>query len=244
MSGSHPPLYDKALPYSAVFPYNKINSKGLPTQEAKQMKKPVIASLTVIGCAAVAATFALGGAGKFGDVQVKADPTGHSFTFDVTTGSQFDNTTGGSQIVDVTTGASDSIHTVFQPVLISSLAFGQNGRFVEAHPNADAEAYYRLTIGINNLTHFEIDLGVVNDGGDSLEKDPYEIELRDAGYHIVKDWYDHFKLDGNENGTVHLEWNKGASDNTVFRVLENLYFNGDSAATNLYISSLSLTWEC
>ena len=115
---------------------------------------------------------------------------------------------------------------------------------MEAHPIAEEEAYYYLTIGINNLTHFEIDLGVVNDGGGSSNKDLYEIQLRDAGLHIVKEWYDYFKLDGNGNGTVHLEWDKGPSDSTVVRVMANLYFYGDSAATSLYIEKLSLTWAC
>ena len=46
------------------------------------MKKTVIASLAVIGCAAVVATLALGGAGKLGNVQVHADPVEYSVTFD------------------------------------------------------------------------------------------------------------------------------------------------------------------
>jgi len=46
------------------------------------MKKAVIASLAVLATAAVLATFALGGAGKFRDVQVNADPKEYSVTFD------------------------------------------------------------------------------------------------------------------------------------------------------------------
>ena len=46
------------------------------------MKKTVIAPLTVLATAAVLTTFALGGAGKFGDVLVNADPVEHSVTFD------------------------------------------------------------------------------------------------------------------------------------------------------------------
>ena len=49
------------------------------------MKKTIIiASLAVFASAAVLATFALGGAGKFGDVQVNADPVqgNYNFTFD------------------------------------------------------------------------------------------------------------------------------------------------------------------
>ena len=200
-----------------------------------------IGALFLVGISAIA----ISGTNQLSKLQVKADPIGHSFTFDADHGSgQFNNTTGVSQTVDVTTGVSDPIQTTFRPVLISSLAFGQGGRFVEAHPIAEEEAYYYLTIGINNLTHFEIDLGVVNDGGGSFNKDLYEIQLRDAGLHIVKDWTDYFKLDGNGNGTVHLEWDKGPSDSTVVRVMANLYFYGDSAATSLYISSLSLTWNC
>ena len=46
------------------------------------MKKTIIASLAVLASAAVLATFALGGAGKFGDVQVHSDPVEYSVTFD------------------------------------------------------------------------------------------------------------------------------------------------------------------
>lgn len=46
------------------------------------MKKTVIASLAVLATAAVLTTFALGGAGKFRDVQVNADPVERSVTFD------------------------------------------------------------------------------------------------------------------------------------------------------------------
>ena len=46
------------------------------------MKKTIIASLAVLASAAVLTTFALGGAGKLGGVQVNADPVEHSVTFD------------------------------------------------------------------------------------------------------------------------------------------------------------------
>lgn len=46
------------------------------------MKKAIIASLAVLASAAVLTTFALGGTGKFGDVQVHADPVEYSVTFD------------------------------------------------------------------------------------------------------------------------------------------------------------------
>ena len=45
------------------------------------MKKTIIAPLAVLACAAVVATFALGGAGKFGDVQVDAGTPELSVTF-------------------------------------------------------------------------------------------------------------------------------------------------------------------
>ena len=206
-------------------------------------KMTIIASIVALASAAAIATFALRGGPKLNSI-FEAKATSKSFTFDAATGSQFGNTTGVSQTVDVTTGVSDPIRTTFRPGLISSLAFGQGGRFVEAHPIAEEEAYYYLTIGINNLTHFEIDLGVVNDGGGSFNKDLYEIQLRDAGLHVVKDWTSNFKLDEKGDGTVHLEWDKGPSDSTVVRVMANLYFYGDSAATSLYIEKLSLTWDC
>ena len=46
------------------------------------MKKSIIASLAVIAGAATLATFALSGAGKFGNVQVNADAAKYSVTFD------------------------------------------------------------------------------------------------------------------------------------------------------------------
>ena len=203
-----------------------------------------IGALFLVGVSAVA----ISGVGQLNmlNTPVKASPTEHSFTFDAATGSQFVNTTGVSQTVDVTTGVSDPIQTVFRPGLISSLAFGEGGRFVEAHPIAEEEAYYYLTIGINNLTHFEIDMGVANDGGGSFNKDLYEIQLRDAGLHIAKDWTDYFKLDEKGDGTAHIVWDKEQEgyDGTVVKVYVNLYFYQDSAATSLYISSLSLTWNC
>ena len=52
------------------------------------MKKTLIASLAILASAAVLATFALGGAGKFGDVQVHADPVEYSVTFDENTSCQ------------------------------------------------------------------------------------------------------------------------------------------------------------
>ena len=208
-------------------------------------KTAVIASLAVLGCAAVVATLALGGGPKL-NALFEAKATDKNFTFDDAAGSQFVNNPAVNQVVDVTTGSSDPIKTVFVPRDISSLAFGEGGRFVEAHPIADVEeAYYSLKIGINNLTHFEIDVGVVNDVVDGLDgKDVYEIQLRDEEYHIVKDETSNFKLDGNKNGTAHIEWDKGDYDGTVVWVLVNLYFEGDSADTNLYIESLRLDWDC
>ena len=208
------------------------------------MKKTVIASLAVLASATALTAFVLAGGSKLNAIfETKA--TGKSFTFNAATGSQFQNDPAIDQVVDVTTGLSDPIHTVFQAGLISSLAFGEGGRFVEAHPIAnEPEAYYSLTIGITNLTHFEIDVGVVNDEGGSLDKDIYEIELRDKDYRIVKDWYSNFELDGNGNGTKHIVWDKGVNDNTVYHILVHLYFYEDSADTSLYIESMSLAWNC
>ena len=210
------------------------------------MKKTIIASLlAAIGCAAVVATLALGGSPKLNAV-FEAKATSKSFTFDAAAGSQFLDT-ANNQLVNVDTGGvSDPIRTMFTPSDISSVDFGgESGRFVEAHPIADvSEASYYLRIDINNLTHFEIDVGVENDGGGSGDKDRYEIQLRKANLGIVKEWYDYFKPDGNGNGTEHLVWDKEDGDGTVVRVMINLYFEGDSADANLYIERLSLTWEC
>ena len=45
-------------------------------------KTTIIASLAVLASAATLTAFALGGAGKFGDVRVNADPVEYSVTFD------------------------------------------------------------------------------------------------------------------------------------------------------------------
>ncbi len=216
------------------------------------MKKTIIASLAILGCAAVVTTFALGGANLNRVFEVKA--TSRSFTFNAATGSQFDDidhTQEVDQVVNVETGSSSPIRTVFTPEKLDSLAFGQGGRFVEAHPIANEEdASYSLTIGINNLTHFTMDLGVAKDGvGDGWE-DTYWIALRDKGGVIRKRWYspdeEDFKLDGDGNGTAHIEWDKEASGATytVVEVVVELYFNYDSADANWYIESLSLAWNC
>ena len=210
------------------------------------MKKKalLLASMGVLACTVGVTALAFGGSPKLNAI-FATKAASKSFTFNAAAGGQFKNDPEIDQVVDVTTGLSDPIQTVFQTGLISSLAFGQNGRFVEAHPIADEpETYYSLVIGINNLTHFEIDMGVANDGGDSGEEDIYEIELRDAEYDIVKDWYSYFELDGNGNGTKHIVWDKGVDDSAVVQVRVNLYFEEDSADASLYINSLSLTWNC
>lgn len=207
------------------------------------MKKSIIASFAVIGCAAVAATLALGGSPKLNAI-FEAKATSKSFTFNAATGSQFEDTAAYTQIVDVTTGVSDPIITEFMSGDISSLAFGQNGRFVEAHPIAGNYKFpfCSLTIGINNLTHFEIDLGVENDGEGN--EDMYEILLNDKGGNEAEYWGTRFELDGSGNGKKHIEWDKGDYEGTVVEVLIQLEFEKDSADTNLYIEKLSLTWEC
>lgn len=208
------------------------------------MKKTLIAPLlAVIGCAAVVATFALGGGPKLNAV-FEAKATSKNFTFNAATGDQFEDTAAYSQTVDVTTGVSDPIITDFMPRNIDSLAFGQNGRFVEAHPIADEGKFphYDLSIGINNLTHFEIDAGVENDGGGNV--DMYDIELLAKGGLPVMTWNSSFEPDGDGNDTVHIEWDKGDYDGTVVEVFVQLYFNQDSADANLYIESMTLSWDC
>ncbi|MBE6135611.1 MAG: hypothetical protein E7179_06405 [Erysipelotrichaceae bacterium] len=205
-------------------------------------KMTIIASIVAVASAAAIATFALRGGPKLNSI-FEAKATSKSFTFNAATGSQFVDKANYQSVNVDTGGVSDRITTTFVPYYISSVAFGEGGKFVEAHPIAgeESETYYSLRIDINNLTHFEIDVGVTKDGG---SKDVYEIQLRDAGYHIVKEWYDYFKLDGDGNGTKHIVWDKGDGDSTVVRVLVNLYFNGDSADASLYVNSLSLAWAC
>ena len=75
------------------------------------MKKTVIASLAVLATAATLATFALAGAGKFGDVQVNADPKEYSVTFD-----ESNNTTveavGTNYAICTTTAAGSKVGVV------------------------------------------------------------------------------------------------------------------------------------
>ena len=202
------------------------------------MKKSIIASLAGLGCAAVLATLALGGGSKLNAIfETKA--TGKSFVFAAATGSQFDeDKLADEQTVNVETGSTDPIRTTFNPLGLGSLAFGQDGRFVEAHPSADEYCGYFVLIGINNLTHFEIDMGVENDVGTG---DRYTVELRDQYHSAVKEWtYSSFELDG----TAHLEWHKEPTDGTVVEVYVGFSFKEDSAATNLYIESITLSWDC
>ena len=51
---------------------------------------------------------------------------------------------------------------------------------MEAHPIPDENKFpqYSLTIGINSLAHFEIDMGVTNDGGGLGYEDGYEPSRR------------------------------------------------------------------
>ncbi|MBE6126714.1 MAG: hypothetical protein E7182_01870 [Erysipelotrichaceae bacterium] len=200
----------------------------------------VIASLAVLGCAAVVATLALGGGPKLNAI-FEAKATSKIFTFNAATGSQFESIPV-VQDVDVTTGVSDPIHTTVAPSEIWSVAFGQNERFVEAHPQPEGQYRgYSLIIGINNLTHFEIDMGVENDAG---TVDVYRIELLDDGRNQVGCWNYSFELDESRNGTAHFEWDKGPTDGTVVEVNVSLQITDDSDEANLYVSSLSLSWDC
>ena len=203
------------------------------------MKKKLIALLTIIGCAAAVTTLTLGGGQNF-----EANATGKSFVFADTTGSQFKNDPSVDQIVDVTTGSTSPIRTIFMAREISSLTFGEGGKFVEAHPIAEKLPYYSLDIGINNLTNFEIDMGVTHDGGGLSYEDTYYIELVDKDYNIAKDWYSQFEVDGDGNGTVHIEWNKDDYEGTVVQISIKLEFEKDSESTSLYIESMTLSWNC
>lgn len=200
-----------------------------------------IGAVFLVGISAVA----ISGIGQLNKLNtpVKASPTEHSFTFDTVTGSQFEDTTAHDQDVNVETGSSSPIRTRFMPRDISSLAFGRYGRFVEVHPIADEnkDPYYSMSIGINNLTHFAIDMGVTKDEG---TKDMYYISLNDKGGDVVKQWHSSFELDDKGNGTKVIEWNKGVSDSAVFEVYLQFEFKKDSADASLYVNSLSLTWNC
>ncbi len=72
------------------------------------MKKSIIASLAVLASAAVVATFALGGAGKLGDVQVNANPTEYSVTFDWGDSTTAEQPSGSPNYVICTTTAAGS----------------------------------------------------------------------------------------------------------------------------------------
>lgn len=210
------------------------------------MKKKalLLVSMGVLACT-VGVTALAFGVGLKQNAFFDAKATGKSFVFAYTTGSQFENNPADAQVVDVETSSTDPIRTTFTPTNIGSLAFGQHERFVEAHPTASGDASYSLRIGINNLTHFEIDMGVANDGGSEDYWDIYKIKLLDKGGNTVRQWDSQFEPDGNGNGTEHIEWYKNDSATyTVVEVLVEFYFTYDSADTNLYIESLTLSWNC
>ena len=205
------------------------------------MKKTVvIASLVALASAAAIATFALGGGPKIKPF-FEAKATGKSFTFNAAVGKKQFESMPGPQDVNVTTGVSDPIHTTVAPEYMGPLTFGEDGRFVQAHPMSEHSGYF-LQIGINNLTHFEIYMGVENDAG---TVDMYSVELRDQYHSAVMEWGNTpFGLDGDGNGTAYLEWDKGPTDGTVVEVYVSLFSMDDSDEANLYVGSLSLSWNC
>lgn len=195
--------------------------------------------MAVLACTVGAIALAVGGGPKLNAVfETKA--ASKNFTFNAATGSQFDSMLG-SQDVNVTTGVSDPIHTTVAPESME-LTFGDGERFVGAEPFS-GQCGYSLMIGINNLTHFEIDMGVEND---MYTGDEYSITLLDDDRNQVGHWNSSFELDGDGNGTAHLKWDKEEEDydGTVVEVNVSLYSMDDSPDTNLYIKSLSLYWNC
>ena len=202
------------------------------------MKKKalLLASIGVLASTVGVTALAIGGPKLNAIFETKA--TGKSFTFNAAAGSQFESMSG-RQDVNVTTGVSDPIHTTVAPESME-LTFGDGERFVGAEPFL-GDCGYSLMIGINNLTHFAIDMGVEND---MYTGDKYSITLLDDDRNQVGHWNSSFELDGDGNGTAHLEWDKGPTDGTVVEVNVSLYSMDDSPDTNLYIKSLSLYWNC
>lgn len=205
------------------------------------MKKKalLLASIGALACTVGITAIAVGGGPKLNAVfETKA--ASKNFTFNAATGSQFESMPD-PQDVNVTTGVSDPIHTTVAPESME-LTFGEGERFVGAEPML-GECGYSLMIGINNLTHFAIDMGVEND----VDKgDEYSITLLDDDRNQVGHWNSSFKLDGDGNGTAHLEWDKEEEgyDGTVVEVNVSLYSMEDSPDANLYIKSMSLYWNC
>ncbi len=117
------------------------------------MKKSIIASLAVLASAAVVATFALGGAGKFGDVQVHADPVEHSVTFNASGESKATIETFDDNIaICTTTAAGNKVGVVGHFTDFEYLYFGE-AHFMElqlhdmscALMNAGAIAFGHMT---------------------------------------------------------------------------------------------------
>ena len=119
------------------------------------MKKSLIASLAVLASAAVVGTFALGGAGKFGGVQVNADPKEYSVTFNGDTPYQV---VGGDYVFYVETESGNKVGFVatqyvnynlitFHGMDFESLFFYDGGGSL-----TKAGAY-----GFSSITYFDVD---------------------------------------------------------------------------------------
>ena len=118
------------------------------------MKKSIIASLAVIAGAATLATFALGGAGKFGDVRVNADepePTEYSVTFgweepttvkDVNSNYVFSTTTAAGNKVGVVGHNDESERFYFHKRIFTELYLYE---FESALASADAYGFGHIT---------------------------------------------------------------------------------------------------
>ena len=157
------------------------NQKGFTYIEVKKMKKTtLLASLAVFASAAVVAAFALGGAGKFGNVRVNADPVEYSVTFnesnttveDVGNGYGIGTTTANGNKVGVVGHNAERADFTFKGVSFAELTLCEYELFM----GGDGYSF-------STITGFAISFSVEDEG----EPVPFSLDFVSDGkniYHI------------------------------------------------------------
>ncbi len=188
-------------------------------------------SILVVG--AVASAIAVLGLLAFnaysGHIAIPTRATDKEFAFDSSIASQF-----GSAEVAVETGISNPIQTTFQYEQCS-LVFGEDGKFMQCIQDDSVDFYYfEIRLGLNNITHFEMDLGAVFGGKGAVY---YSVQFiaRD-GLECLDDLFGELKT------PEHLEWTSDKvskeAHSTIIRV------EAYQATSSVYIDSFTFGWSC